>query len=75
VGLTYFAFLIYFEPKRKYSRPIIEQYLGKVLICSNPGPAQAGFVELNKLQVQAGFEEQAGFVELNKLQVQAKSNS
>jgi len=46
-----------------------------VLICSNPGPAQAGFVELNKLQLQAGFVElnklqrQAGFVE------QAKSNS
>jgi len=52
-----------------------------VLICSNPGPAQAGFVELNKLQLQAGFIEQAGFVELNKLQrqagfvEQAKSNS
>jgi hypothetical protein len=39
--------------------------------CSNPGPAQAGFEELNKLQEQAGFEEQAGFVELNKLQEQA----
>jgi hypothetical protein len=55
--------LIYFEPKRKYSRPSFEQYIGKVLICSNPGPAQAG------------FEEQAGVFELNKLQEQAKSNS
>ena len=42
-----------------------------MLNCSNPGPAQAGFVELNKLQEQAGFEEQAGFVELNKLREQA----
>jgi len=40
-----------------------------LLICFNPGPAQAGVVE------QAGFVEQAGVVELNKLQEQAKSNS
>jgi hypothetical protein len=49
----------------------VSKVLGCTL-CSNPGPAQAGFeeqagfVELNKLQ------EQAGFVELNKLQEQAK---
>jgi hypothetical protein len=46
-----------------------------VLNCFNPGPAQAGFEELNKLQEQTGFKVQAGFVELNKLQEQAKSNS